>query len=127
MKKKILVVEDDSTQSKLIEKILKGINCEAIVANNGRKALELAEDKSNKIGVILLDLSLPDISGLEVLAELKKKKIKTPTAILSINEDVSTAVECIKAGADDFFVKYKNKEELERLFNYINENLSIKI
>ncbi len=71
----------------------------------------------------MLDLALPDISGLQVLEELKKLKNKVPVAILSANEDSKIAVRAGQLGAMDFFIKGKI-DDLMKLFELISETFS---
>ncbi len=120
---KILVVENEEIQTKVIDKIINNINCETIFAERGREGLEIINNRKDEIGLIILDLALPDIGGLEILQELNNSKNKIPVAILSVTEDVATVVEAMKLGADNFFVKFKDNKELLRLYEYIGEKI----
>jgi DNA-binding NtrC family response regulator len=122
MKKRILIVDDDSTQTKVFEKIASQVNVKSYLVSTGLEAIESLRNH-NDIGLVLLDLALPDISGLQVLEELKKLNSKVPVAILSATEDSKIAVRAGQLGAIDFFVKGK-KTDLMRLFEFISETIS---
>ena len=122
-RKKILIVEDDSVQTKIFEKIVNQINYKAVLVADGKQALAYLKDKNQRseIGLILLDLFLPDISGLQVLVELRNMKNQIPIAMLSASEDAELIVEATKLGASDFFVKGKSHDEIIRLYEFIEE------
>jgi DNA-binding response OmpR family regulator len=131
-KKFILYVEDENIQAKLFSKIIenevKNFGYEVIVFGNGADFIDLlnSNNKNYKIeqfGLILLDLSMHDFSGMAMLNEAKAKNIKTPIAIFSAREDNLTKAKALELGAKDYFIKGKNLMELERLRKFIIENI----
>lgn len=107
---RILLVEDDSATVKLVELILnsEGYNCDTITL--GKESVELA--KIYKYDLIILDIILPDLHGLEVLKRIRDADIKTPVMILSGLNDASTKVSGLGYGADDYLTKPFNRSEL---------------
>ncbi len=65
--------------------------------------------------IILLDLNLPDMSGLEVLRKLRISKVETPILIISGFIDVGNKIKSLGFGADDYLTKPFHKDELERI------------
>jgi len=131
-KKFILYVEDENIQAKVFSKIIenevKNFGYEVVVFNNGADFIDLlnSNNKNYKIeqfGLALLDLSMHDFSGMEMLTEAKAKNIKTPIAIFSAREDNLTKAKALELGAKDYFIKGKNLMELERLRKFIIENI----
>ena len=99
----ILVEEDDAVLGKAIQRGLLegGHQCEW--ARNGQKGYEQAQ--SQQFDVIVLDLMLPDLLGLEVLKRLRAQGLRTPVLILTALGTVDERVAGLNAGADDYMVK----------------------
>jgi DNA-binding NtrC family response regulator len=116
--KHVLIVEDDSTQTKVFEQIVSKVHFKSHLVANGKDALKYLKDNKD-VGLVLLDLALPDISGIQVLEELKKMGNKVPVAILSASEESSIAVRAGQLGAADFFIK--GKSDLMRIFEFIDD------
>ena len=99
------MIEDNPDDAKIITRYFakseKPIRVEHVVS--GREGLEKVVSKY--YDVILLDYKLPDINGLEILEEIKKKKIDIPIIMLTGADDRRTAVEAMKLGAFDYIVK----------------------
>lgn len=119
--KKVLIIEDNSVQIKVFEKIVNQLDIECYLATTGNEGLEKLREYNSEIGLVLLDLALPDISGLDILQKVKAENIKTPIAILSASEDSKIALEAGKLGAVDFFIKGSSNKDLLRLFEFISE------
>jgi len=107
---RILLVEDDRTLCRTIELTLlaKGFTVE--IARNGEDAIEFGEVYD--FDLILLDLDLPDMTGLEVLKTLRRDKVMTPIMIITGSEGVESKVRALAGGADDYVVKPFHKDEL---------------
>jgi len=98
---KILLIEDnDRLADRLSEKL--GVHYVVDRASTGREALALL--KSVDYNLILLDLGLPDASGLEVCREIRKQK-ETPIIVITGSFETATKVQLLENGADDFIVK----------------------
>ena len=111
---KLLVVEDNARLSERIFDRLHGQHSIDIV-ETGHEVL--IKTKSVKYGVILLDLGLPDMSGLEVCKRLRASQIDTPILILTGTNDMVVRVELLNQGADDFMTKPFDANELRARIN----------
>lgn len=100
---KILVVEDDPKISAFISKGLKESGYLNEVASDGVMGLDLIS--MNQFDLIILDLMMPRMSGMELLTEIRKKGMSTPVLILSAKRTVEERVEGLQHGADDYLVK----------------------
>jgi two-component system cell cycle response regulator CtrA len=106
----VLLIEDSPTAAKSIELKLASQGFGVYVTDSGEEGVDLA--KVYDYDLILLDLDLPDINGLEVLRLLRAAKLRTPIMMLSATNDVETKVKTFSAGADDYMVKPFHKDEL---------------
>lgn len=129
-KRYVLLVEDEKFQAHLFSKIIEAEIAEfgyrVINLDNGRDALKffsgqkVLEINEEEVGLVLLDLAIHDISGLQILEKINAKILaKIPVAVLSANDDEKTRKEALILGAEDYFVKGKNLEELNRLREFI--------
>ncbi|WP_375327548.1 response regulator transcription factor CtrA [Candidatus Tisiphia endosymbiont of Nemotelus uliginosus] len=107
---RVLLIEDDSEVASSIELTLasEGIICE--VVEFGAEGIEIG--KIYNYDLIILDLMLPDIDGLEVLLRLRSAKVKTPILILSGLTTVDQKIKGLTSGADDYLTKPFNRAEL---------------
>ncbi|MCS6778998.1 MAG: response regulator transcription factor [Geminicoccaceae bacterium] len=105
-----LVIEDDPVSTKLIETALRGENIVFEPTERGEEGVELA--KLYDFDIIVLDLSLPDIDGYEVVRRLRASRVRTPVLILSGRSDPLDKVKGLTGGADDYLTKPFNKMEL---------------
>jgi len=101
--KKILLVEDDLSIVNFIRRGLQEAGYEVTVAGEGPEGLRLACTGDHDL--IVLDIMLPGMDGIEILQHLRDKGIKTPVLILSAQRTVSNKVEGLRAGGDDYLVK----------------------
>lgn len=100
---RILVVEDDPTMGRILEKGLAAEQFAIDLAHDGEEAMELVHDVD--YDVLVLDLSLPKLDGMTVLRRLRKKQMRLPVLVLSARHTVEDRVGALDAGADDFLVK----------------------
>ena len=107
---RILLIEDDPSTADSIELMLRKANLNTYVTDSGEEGIELA--KLYDYDLIVLDLSLPDIDGYEVLRKLRMGKIETPTLILSGMDGTENKIRGFGCGADDYLTKPFNREEL---------------
>lgn len=110
MNEKILVIEDEIKIARFLELELKYEGYEVELAYDGRKGLEKAQDSS--ISLIILDLMLPLMSGIEVCRRLRQNNINIPIIMLTAKDDVSDKVMGLDMGADDYMTKPFAIEEL---------------
>lgn len=110
MSMRILVVEDETKVGSFIRRALEEESYAVDLCADGTSGLELARDSSYDL--IILDVMLPGMSGLQVLETLRNEKIKSPVLILTARAQVDQRVKGLDAGADDYLTKPFAIEEL---------------
>ena len=108
-KPKILIVEDDSAISNLIRTTLETQNYKYHIAKNGSEAL--IDAVSNNEDVIILDLGLPDMDGVDIIKKIRGWS-NVPIIVVSARSEDRDKVEALDAGADDYLTKPFSIEEL---------------
>lgn len=108
--RRILIVDDENTARVLISEILTDEGYVPLTAGDGREALDAVKHQSPDL--VLLDLKLPDIDGLEVLAGIRTTHPHLPVILVSAHGDVSSAVRAVKLGAYDFLEKPLDADRL---------------
>lgn len=106
---KVLVVEDEEKIARFIELELIHEGYKVIKVNNGREGLEIAE--KGEVDLVLLDVMLPELNGLEILRRLRKTS-DIPVIMLTARDAVMDKVSGLDAGADDYITKPFAIEEL---------------
>ena len=112
MAKTVLVVDDDPTQRRLLQAAVEKAGFAARTAPDGEAGLALASDAKDGIDVVLLDLTMPGLSGGETLERLQAKRPDLPVIILTATSGIDTIVQVMRAGASDFIVKPANPERV---------------
>src|SRR3979409_2633884 len=107
---RVLLIEDDSATAQSIELMLKSESFNVYTTDLGEEGVDLG--KLYDYDIILLDLNLPDMSGVEVLRSLRVSKVKTPILILSGNDGMENKVRGLGLGADDYMTKPFHRDEL---------------
>jgi two-component system response regulator HydG len=107
---RILVIEDDLTFSRILDGFLSKNGFSVSVAHKGQDGLKAFT--SDQIDLVLLDYRLPDMTGMDVLAELKKASFQLPIIIMTSFSDIRTAVKAMKMGAYEYITKPVNPDEL---------------
>lgn len=107
---RILIIEDEKTVSHFLSAHFKIKNYECEIAETGVRGLQLAIEFRPEI--IILDLGLPDISGLDILIKLRSWN-ETPIIILTANDSDEEKIKALDSGADDYLTKPFNISELE--------------
>jgi DNA-binding response OmpR family regulator len=107
----LLVIEDDPRLGRLLKRLLEDDKHVVELATDGRSGLEIAEDAAG-IECIVLDVGLPDMSGLEVARRLRAAGSQTAILMLTARDTVGDRVSGLDAGADDYLVKPFAFEEL---------------
>ncbi|MFD1881111.1 response regulator transcription factor CtrA [Paracoccus pacificus] len=107
---RILLVEDDPTTARSIELMLGHASYNVYSTDMGEEGIDLA--KLYDYDLILLDLDLPDMSGMEVLRQIRMSRINTPILILTGSDDTESKLKGFGFGADDYMTKPFHREEL---------------
>lgn len=117
---RILIIDDEKAIRRFLKTSL--VSCGYIIfeAENGIKALQ--ESVYSHPDVIILDLGLPDIDGIEIIRKIRKRT-KTPIIILSVREDINDKVTALNSGADDYLTKPFSITELLARINAVMRRL----
>ncbi len=100
---KLLIIDDERSIRNTMKDILEFEKYKVVLAENGREGLDLALSQS--FDLILSDIKMPEMDGMELLTQLKKNEIDAPVVMISGHGTIDLAVECIKKGAFDFVQK----------------------
>jgi DNA-binding response OmpR family regulator len=111
MNKRILVIEDDQDINKLIAMNLKDMNHDVDTSDNGRRGFEMAS--SGQYDLMVLDLMLPEMDGLEICRTLRAGNVLTPILMLTARDSEADRVVGLEMGADDYLTKPFSVRELQ--------------
>jgi DNA-binding NtrC family response regulator len=113
MAQTILVVDDDPVQRRLLEAAITRAGMNVVTAPGGQPALDLIHGpRGEQIALMLLDLVMPDMGGLDVLAKLRPTNPDLPVIVLTAKGGIDSAVDAMRAGANDFLVKPASPERI---------------
>ena len=112
---KILVVDDEPEVRQLMEHFLTERGYEVRIAENGRLALATLD--TFVPDVVLLDMHMPEMDGLETLRRLAVRSPSLPVIMITVNEDIETTARLLQFGAADYVPKPFNLEYLEQAIN----------
>ena len=110
MTKTILIVDDDPAQRRLLQAAVERQGFATRLAEEGSQAVAQANDPA--VDVVLLDLIMPGVSGMEALEQIRKKRDDLPVVVLTASGGIDTVVKAMQAGATDFFVKPASPERV---------------
>lgn len=113
--KKILVVDDEPEVRQLMEHFLTERGYEVRIAENGRLALAALD--TFMADVVLLDMHMPEMDGLETLKRLAVRSPSLPVIMVTVNDDVETTARLLQLGAADYVPKPFNLDYLEQAIN----------
>ena len=114
MTHKILIVDDDPTQRRILEELVKRYGFDTVTADGASQGLDILEaSRSKPVDLIILDLVMPEIDGLEFLERLSAHRTTVPVIVQTAQGSIETVVKAMRAGADDFVVKPINPERLK--------------
>ena len=114
MSERVLIVDDDPVQRRLLENIVRRFGYEPLLAEGGEGALKLlTATDSPPIDAVVLDLVMPDLDGHAVLARLKEAGVVLPIIVQTAHGGIDNVVAVMRAGATDFVVKPVGAERLQ--------------
>jgi DNA-binding NtrC family response regulator len=110
MGRTVLIVDDDPAQRRLLQAAVERQGFATRTAEDGAQAVAQAADPA--VDVVLLDLVMPGMGGMEALAEIRAKREDLPVVVLTASGGIDTVVRAMQAGATDFFVKPASPERV---------------
>jgi DNA-binding NtrC family response regulator len=110
VKGRVLVVDDERRQSDILQMILEAEGYETTAAGNGRQALQAA--RAGAFDVVLTDLKMPDLNGIELLGEILKLQPSPLVVLMTAHGTIDSAVDAMRNGAFDYLTKPLEKDEL---------------
>lgn len=113
MAQTILIVDDDPVQRRLLEAAISRTGLNVVTAPGGGPALDLIHGpRGDQVSLVLLDLVMPDIDGIAVLEKLRTTHPELPVIVLTAKGGIDSAVDAMRAGANDFLVKPASPERI---------------
>jgi len=126
MQKKILIIEDEQSIATLLSYNLKQAGYETLIANDGKEGYELA--LSEMPSLIVLDLMLPSMDGVEICKELRLQKVGIPIIMLTAKDDEFDKVLGLELGADDYMTKpFSPREVVARIKAVLRRSEGLKV
>ena len=110
-KRRVLIVEDEMANQRILAHYLEGVY-EVLLASDGVRAMEIIHAQPDTISLILLDLNLPDIHGLEILRRLNADPSYARLPVIVMTSDSDAELECLTLGAIDFIPKPYPRQEI---------------
>ncbi|MFZ5609806.1 MAG: sigma-54-dependent transcriptional regulator [Pseudomonadota bacterium] len=122
MTQTILIVDDEATQLRVIGAVTEREGYQTRYAVNGQEAIDiLSKPDASGVDLVILDLSMPRISGLDVLKRIKPKHPDLPCIVLTAHSSISNVVDSMRAGASDFLVKPASAERIRTAIRNVLE------
>ncbi|MGD9805852.1 MAG: sigma-54-dependent transcriptional regulator [Hyphomicrobiaceae bacterium] len=114
MVKRVLVVDDDPAQRRILEEMIKRLGYETRIAHSGDQAISILESSEVEgLSLVLLDLVMPGTDGMAVLERVGLKSSTPPIIVQTAHGSIDTAINAMRAGAVDFVVKPASPERLD--------------
>lgn len=114
MASRILIVEDDPAQRRILEELVKRFGFDASAADGGIKGIEVLNGpQGGSIELVILDLMMPGMDGLEFLEKMQAIRGDLPVIVQTAQGSIETVIKAMRAGADDFVVKPVSPERLK--------------
>lgn len=104
-KRRILIIDDDKINSKFLARMLEKKDFEVYILHSGKTCLEFIQ--SNKTEIVLLDIMMPDMSGIEVLKQIREtfKPVELPVIMVTAKSETTDVTEALNLGANDYLTK----------------------
>lgn len=115
---KILVIDDEEHMCWALERAMRQEGYQVLTSTRGRTGLEMIKEEAPSL--VILDLKMPEIDGMEVLKQAREMNPKLPVVILTAHGTIETAIEAMKIGASDYLTKPFDLDELKMV---IKQNL----
>jgi len=108
---KVLLVEDDRVNQMIAVKMLKKLNCEVIVANNGQEAID--QLSKTTFNIVFMDIQMPIMDGIEATEKIRKTDTKTTIIAMTANVMKDDKEHCLRVGMNDFIPKPVKRDNLD--------------
>eukprot|EP00249_Psilotum_nudum_P019425 c27249_g1_i1 orf=88-2379(+) len=117
---RVLLVEDDNTTRLVVRVLLQKCNYGVTTATNGLEAWNVMESASHPFDLVLTDVAMPILSGIDLLDKIMKSEVhrNTPVIMMSSCDSVDIVLKCLRSGAKDFLIKPLRKNELKHLWQH---------
>ncbi|MEO6609920.1 MAG: sigma-54 dependent transcriptional regulator [Aestuariivirga sp.] len=113
MASRVLIVEDEPAQRRILEEMVKRFGFDAFTAENGQKGLDILQSNTGAtISLVILDLVMPVMDGMTFLEKLEAVRGDLPVIVQTSQGSIETVIKAMRAGADDFVVKPVSPERL---------------
>ncbi len=119
---KIMVVDDDDGILNLLKRFLVSLGYEAITADNGKEALERMNEMPE---IVILDIMMPGMNGVQVLNKIKEKAPSTEVIVITGLDSTGLGIECLERGAFEFMAKPLNLDHLKFLLEFKLQQMGI--
>jgi|SRR5579871_2274163 len=113
MAERVLIVDDDPVARRLVENMVSRAGYEPVIAEGGDLALAILTGGKTRIDCVILDLVMPDLDGLGVLARMREASLDVPVIVQTAHGGIDNVVSAMRAGAVDFVVKPVGAERLQ--------------
>jgi two-component system response regulator AtoC len=107
----VLVVDDEPHMRRVLEIMLRKAGHSVFAAGNGREALEVLRD--NQVDLVITDMRMPEMSGIELLTRLRQDGVEVPVIVITAHGSIESAVEAMKYGASDYILRPFDIDALE--------------
>lgn len=108
----VLVVEDEENVRKVIRLQLSGTSYEVLEAQDGEQGIKILNDNALTVDLIICDVRMPKVNGIEAIAYFRREYPSTPVIVLTGYPDLKLAVDFMKEGVVEYLVKPVKKEQL---------------
>ena len=118
LKTKVLIVDDSASDRKYISLMVKNQMYQVVTAMDGEEGLSMLK-KDSSIKVVITDIHMPNMNGIEFLKFIREKKMQNELAILGVSSDQESLIRFLKLGANDFVIKPFSKREFIARLNHV--------
>ncbi len=115
--KRVLVVEDNAINQKIAEKMLNRLSCTSLIANNGQEAIDLLMGNQDTFDLVLMDIQMPVLNGLDATRKLRSKGFNIPIVAMTANVLKGDREICLEAGMNDYIGKPVSMDELSNILH----------
>ncbi|KAF9597429.1 hypothetical protein IFM89_018875 [Coptis chinensis] len=118
---RVLLVENDDSTRHIVSALLRNCSYQVIAVADGIKAWEVLQERNYKFDLVLTEVVVPSLSGINLLSQIMSNEISKniPVIMMSSHDSISIVWKCMQIGASDFLVKPVRKNELRNLWQHV--------